>query len=156
MWARLGISALLVPAVLAAQAASPLANSDANYHALRNAAPEETYRVENIELKRDVATLTFRTGTITFLAPVLDHVTMAVFSGEGRFQLKPAIPIEEAHLNKVLGHPDLDETFDSAMLSFTDGTLAEVQSQAKTIATDPRAAGLLAEFRHKLREKAYA
>jgi hypothetical protein len=154
MGARHGIAALVLPAILAGQAVSPLANTDANYHALRHAAPQETYRVENIELKRDVATITLRTGEITFLAPVLSHVTMAVFSGEGRFQLKPAIPIEEAHLNRVLGRPDVDETFDSAMLCFTDGTLAEVQSQAKTIALDPHAAGVLAEFRHKLREKA--
>ncbi len=156
MGSRLGIAALFLPAILAAQAVSPLANTDANYHALRTAAPQETYRVENIELKRDAATITLRTGSITFLTPVLGHVTMAVFSGEGRFQLKPAIPIEEAHLNKVLGRPDMDETFDSAMLCFTDGTLAEIQSQAKTIAADPHAAGLLAEFRHKLREKSYS
>src|SRR5580693_685703 len=136
MLARPAIAAWFLPAMLAAQAISPLAdrlaNSDANYRALRNAAPNETYRVENIELKRDVATITLRTGEITFLAPVMGHVTMAVFSGEGRFQLKPAIPIEEDHLTKLLGHPDVDETFDSAMLCFTDGTLAEVQSQAKT------------------------
>jgi hypothetical protein len=148
------IALVFPPAILMAQAVSPLANTDASYRALRTAAPNETYRVENIELKRDVATITLRTGEITFLAPVMGHVTMAVFSGEGRFQLKPAIPIEEDHLTKLLGHPDVDETFDSAMLCFTDGTLAEVQSQAKTIALDPHAAGVLADFRRKLREKA--
>ena len=145
-----------LPAILMAQIVSPLANSDANYHALRNAAPQETYRVENIELKRDVGTITLRTGEITFLAPVMGRMTMAVFSGEGRFQLKPAIPIEEAHLNKLLGRPDVDETFDAAMLCFTDGTLAEVQGQAKTMALDSHAAGVLAEFRHRVREKAYS
>jgi hypothetical protein len=160
MRARLAatIALLVLPATLAAQTvsplANPLANSDANYHALRTAAPNETHRIENIELKRDVATITLRSGEITFLAPVMNHVTMAVFSGEGRFQLKPAIPIEEAHLNKVLGRTDVDETFDSALLCFTDGTLAEIQSQAKTIALDAHAANVLADFRHKLRDKA--
>src|SRR5579862_2009745 len=152
----------LLPAMLAAQAVSPpatppansLANTDANYRALRAAAPSETYRVGNLALKRDVATITLRSGELTVLAPVLNHVTMAVFSGEGRFQLKPAIPIEEAHLNKVLGRTDMDETFDSALLCFTDGTLAEVQSQAKTIALDTHAANVLADFRHRVREKA--
>jgi Peptidase family M1 domain len=156
MVARTAIAAFFLPAILAAQAVSSLANTDANYHALRTAAPQETYRVENIELKRDAATITLRTGEITFLAPALGRVTMAVFSGEGRFQLKPAIPIEEDHLTKLLGHPEVDETFDSAMLCFTDGTLTEVQSQAKTIALDPRAAGVLADFRHKLKEHAYS
>jgi hypothetical protein len=154
MAGRFVIAPWLVPAILGAQAVSPLANSDANYHALRNAAPQETYRVENIELRRDVATITLRSGELTFLPPVLGRVAMAVFSGEGRFQLKPAIPIEEAHLNKLLGRPDVDETFDSALLCFTDGTLAEVQGQAKTVALDSHAAGVLADFRHRLREKA--
>jgi len=154
MLERVAIAAFILPAVLAAQTVSPFANTDANYHTLRTAAPNESYRVENIELKRDVATITLRTGEITFLPSVLGHVTMAVFSGEGRFQLKPAIPIEEAHLNKVLGKPEVDESFDSALLCFTDATLAEVQSRAKTIALDTHAASVLADFRHKLREKA--
>src|SRR5580698_9869623 len=128
MLVRSAIAALFLPAILAAQAVSPLVNTETNYHALRTAAPSDTYRVENIELKRDVATITLRTGEITFLPPVLGRVAMAVFSGEGRFQLKAEIPIEEAHLSKVLGRPDVDETFDSAMLCFTDDTLAEVQS----------------------------
>jgi hypothetical protein len=154
MTTRLLVAGLLLRIGVMGQVTSPLANTDANYHALRTAAPNETYRVENIELKRDVATITLRTGAITFLPPVLGRVTMAVFSGEGRFQLKPAIPIEEDHLNKLLGHPEVDETFDSAMLCFTDGTLAEVQSQAKTIALDSHAAGVLADFRRRLKERA--
>src|SRR5580698_4272481 len=154
MLVRSAIAALFLPAILAAQAVSPLVNTETNYHALRTAAPQETYRVENIELKRDVATITLRTGEITFLAPVLGRVTMAVFSGEGRLQLKPAIPIEEDHLNKLLGHPEVDETFDAAMLCFTDGTLAEVQGQAHAAALDPKAADELKDFRRKLRDKA--
>ena len=143
-----------LPAVLSAAVVSPLANTDANYHALRSDAPSVTYTVENIELKRDVGTIILRTGRITFLPPVLGHVTTAVFSGDGRFQLKPAIPIERAHLNKVLGRPEVDEAFESALLCFTDGTFAEVQSQAKAIALDPRSTDELNEFRRKLREKA--
>lgn len=142
-----------LPALVWAQAVSPLANSDPNYHALRTNAPAETYRVENIELKRDVGTITLRTGQITFLPPVLGRVSMAVFSGEGRFQLKPAIPIEEAHINKIIGRPDVDETFDAALLCFTDGTPAEIQGQAKNISLDPKAADALKDFRQKLRDK---
>ena len=151
------IAPLFLPAILVAQSASPLANplanSEANYHALRTGAPQQTYRVENIELKRDVATITLRNAAITFLPPVLGHVTMAVFSGEGRFQLKAAIPIEEDHLNKLFGRWDVHEVFDSALLCFTDAT-PEVQGQSKTMALDPRGAGVLADFRRKLREHA--
>ncbi len=127
------------------------ANTDSHYRALRDSVPAETYRVENIELKRDVGTLTLRTGQITFLPPVLNRVAIAVFNGEGRFQLKPAIPIEVRNLNLLLGKPEVDETFDSALLCFTDATVEEVRSQARTIALDPRAADTLKEFRRKLR-----
>ncbi len=144
----------LMPAWLAAQAVSPLANTDPNYVTLRNAAPAETYIVENIELKRDVATITLRTGQISFLPPVLGRAAIAVFTGEGRFQLKPAIPIEAAHLNKTIGRPDVDETFDGAMLAFTDETLAEIKGQAHTTSLDSKAADQLKDFRHRLRDKA--
>ena len=139
--------------ILAAQAVSPLANSDSNYRALRTAAPSETLRVENIELKRDVATITLRTGQITFLQPVLGRTAIAVFSGDGRFRLKPAIPIEEAHVTKVLGRPEVEETFDSALIAFTDDTFGEIKGQAGSVALDSHAADLLKDFRQKLREK---
>jgi hypothetical protein len=76
-----------------ASLAAAQGNADLNYRALRDAAPTETYGVENIELKRDGGTLTPRTGQLTFLAPVLNQVSMAVFNGE--FRLKPAIALEE-------------------------------------------------------------
>ncbi len=142
---------LLLPSLLAAQTLSTLANSDPAYKALRSSLPSDTYRVENIELRRDVATVTLRTGTITFLPPVQNKVALAVFIGEGRFQLKPAIPIEEQHLNKILGRKDVDETFDSALLAFSDDTFFEITGQAKTIALDPKAADTIKDFRHKLR-----
>ena len=80
------IASLLLPAILAAQAVlNPLANTDANYHALRNAAPTETSRVENIELKRDVATITLRSGAITIDAvlKVLDDGALKGLGGAG-------------------------------------------------------------------------
>ena len=137
--------------LLASYAFAQTANSDPNYRALRDGAPAETYRVDNIELKRDVGTLTLRAGQITFLPPVLNRVSMAVFNGDGRFQLKPAMSIEERHLNLVLGKPEVDETFDSALLCFTDATAEDIRREARTMALDPRAADLLKDFRHKLR-----
>lgn len=144
----------LAPMLLAGQTVSPLANTDPNYVTLRNAAPVETYIVENIELKRDVSTITLRSGQISFLPAVLGRVTTAVFIGEGRFQLEPAIPIEAAHLNKVLGRPEVDENFDSALFAFTDDTLAEIKGQAHATALDAKAAEQLKDFRHRLRERA--
>ncbi len=150
------IPALVFLRAALAQQVSVLANTDPNYVTLRNAGPAESFLVENIELKRDVGTITLRKGQITFLPAVLGRVTMAVFSGEGRFQLKPAIPIETAHLNKLLGRPDVDETFDAAMLAFTDDTASDVKGQAHATALDPKAADQLRDFRRKLRERAFA
>ncbi|HEY4362440.1 MAG TPA: hypothetical protein VGN17_15810 [Bryobacteraceae bacterium] len=146
----------LLTGLVAAQAISPLANSDTAYKALRASLPSDTYRVENIELRRDVATVTLRTGTITFLPEVQKKVVLAVFNGEGRFQLRPAIPIEEQHLNKVIGRKDVDETFDAALLAFTDDTFFEVTGQAKMIALDPKSADTLKDFRKKLRAVAFS
>ena len=137
---------LLIPC-----AAAQMANSDPNYRGLRSAVPAQTFRVENIELKRDVGTLTLRTGQITFLSAAANKVVMAVFNGEGRFQLKPAMVIEERHLNVILGKPEVDEPIESALLCFTDGTLEEIRGQGRGTALDSHAADLLKDFRQKLR-----
>ena len=99
---------------------------------LPNTLPGEAYNVENIELKRDVGTLTLRSGQIAFLAPVMQHTVMAVFAGDGQFHLKPAIPIEEAYLTRLIGTNTVDEKFSSALLVFTDSTFEEITNQAKS------------------------
>jgi hypothetical protein len=132
---------------------SGLGNSDPNYRALRSAMPNETYRVENIELKRDVSTITLRTGNITFIPPVLNHVTMAVFTGEGRFQLKPAILLETQYLMRLIGKSEVDEEFTSAIFYFTDATYDEVKKQAHAIATDATAANALRDFHNRTRKQ---
>ncbi|HEY6340258.1 MAG TPA: M1 family aminopeptidase [Bryobacteraceae bacterium] len=145
------ISGLAAVPLICARLASAQANADPNYRALRDAAPQETYRVQNIELKRDVGTLTLRSGQITFLAPALNRVSMAVFNGEGRFQLKPAFSLEERYLNKLTGKSEADEPIDSALLAFTDNTFEEIGGQARTMPLDARAADILRDFRRLLR-----
>ncbi len=107
--------------------------------------------VDNVELHRDVGSITLKNGQITFLAPVADRVTRAVFSGEGRFQLKPTASIETNYLAKLTGKPEVDEAFDSAALYFTDRTYDEIRKQGRMAALDPRAAGVLQDFRRRLR-----
>src|SRR5262245_9969789 len=83
---------------------TPAAQSSADIRVLLPASvPSEAYNVENIELKRDAGTLTLRSGQISFLAPVMKRTVMAVFAGDGQFQLKPAVPIEEGYLTKLTG-----------------------------------------------------
>ena len=130
---------------------SSLANSDPNYRALRDARPSETYQVENIELKRDVGTVTLRSGNITFIPAVLNRVTMAVFSGEGRFQLKPAMQLEGQYLYRMIGRIDLDEEFTSAIFYFTDDTYAVIKKAAHAVALDASAANALRDFHNRVR-----
>src|SRR5450631_3207212 len=109
-------------------ASCTFAASDPNYRALRDGAPADVLLTENIELKRDVGTITLKNGQLAFLPPVLNHRAIAVFTGEGVFRLKAAISVEERHLGLVTGKPEVEEAFDSAVFFFSDGTYEEVKS----------------------------
>lgn len=128
-----------------------LADGDPNYRALHEGAPAETLRTENVELKRDAGSITLKDGQLSFVKVSLDRPVIAVFTGEGVFHLKPAIPMEANYLAKVTGKPEVEEAFDSAVLFFTDDTYKEVKSQASVIAPDPRAAQVLKNLRDKLK-----
>jgi len=130
-----------------------LANSDATYRALREAAPSETYNIENIELKRDVATLTLKAGKLTFLGPVRNRIIGAVFSGQGKITLSPVSGVDAEYLARISGQSPLNENFNSAVFYFTDETEREVKEQAKAIALDGQAAGVLKALRSRLRHQ---
>jgi hypothetical protein len=132
---------------------SALANSDSNYRALRDGTVSESYRLENVELNRDVGVFTFRDGQIAFLPPVLNHVTTAAFTGNGRFQMKPAVRIEQQYLHRISGNESVDEEFTSAVLFFTDDTDQEIRKQLSKPATDAAAANSLKDLRHRLRRR---
>ncbi len=144
---------LIFTNVIAFAQKSALANSEANYRALRDGTPKETYLVENIELKRDVGTVTLKNGKISFLPAVLNRVTLGVFTGEGRFQLKPAAPLEAQSIGKMIGRSDVDEEFTSAVIYFTDGTYDEIKRQGHAEAIDSAAANALKDFRNRTRQQ---
>jgi Peptidase family M1 domain len=133
-------------------ASCAFAASDPNYRALRDGAPSDVLLTENIELKRDVGTITLKNGQLAFLPPVLNHRAIAVFTGEGVFRMKAAIPVEERHLALITGKPEVEEAFDSAVFFFSDGTYDEVKSQSSPKPLDPRAPGILKDLRDKLRK----
>ena len=154
---RLNVGLTIAPqetAVDVEEKASPSANTDTNYRALRNAPLSESFVVENLELKRDAGTLVFRTGTISFTAPVMGRVVTAVFSGQGSFHLIPAIQFEADHLNLITGRAQMDEEFESAVLLFTDDTYHEMKRSLKTPADGSRNEVVLRDLRHRLRRRA--
>ena len=82
---------------------SPLANSDPNYRALRGGKLTQVYHVQNLVMGRDVGTFTFRSGSFSFLPPVLGHVTTGVFLGDGNFRMTPAYELATKHMHRSAG-----------------------------------------------------
>lgn len=132
---------------------SRLANADPNYRALRDNPPLQSYRVENIVLKRDAGTLTLRDGAVSFLPPILGRTAVAVFSGQGLFHFTPPIPTEQDHLELITGARAVDEEFDSLLLVFTDGTYEAIIGQAAPVPFSQKDADVLREFHHELRHR---
>ena len=99
---RTNILLLLMPVCLLGQ------TQDSNYRALRDGKLAESYNTENIVLQRDAGTLTFKSGALSLLAPVLGRQAVAVFIGQGRFHLKPALPTETARLWFTIGTPEMN------------------------------------------------
>jgi hypothetical protein len=126
---------------------------DANYRALRDGKLTESFNTENIVLQRDAGTLTFKSGELSLLAPVLGRQAVAVFTGEGHFHLKPALATESARLRTTIGAPEIDEDFDAALLYFTDGTVDEVRGQAKSGPVSAKNDSELQKFRSQLRSR---
>jgi len=86
---------------------------------------------DGITLKRDVGTLQFNSGTICFLKAVNGKTTGAVFVGAGRLLLDPPVPWEQASLSVLTKENEYSESFDHAVLRFTDDAYNELKHSAK-------------------------
>jgi len=102
-------------------------NSNAFYQQLRALVPGGgVVAVNNLELKRDAATFTFRSGSIAFYGEVNGKVTGAVFKGEGHIHLVPPTA-EERHNLAITNHnEEFEDDFDQVVMRFTDATSAEL------------------------------
>jgi hypothetical protein len=120
---------------------------------LRSAAPADTFLVENIVLKRDQGTVTLKSGTIAFTPKVNGRDTEAIFEGEGTFSYQPAFSIDKDRLQNLAGFTTVAETFDRALLAFTDKTGDEIRGQAHAVSASPKLADGLKEFRKQLRNR---
>ena len=100
------------------------------YEALRDAAPDLTRgaAVQNLILKRDVATLELIDGDLHFLQPIAGRTVGAVFVGQGRFSLTPPISVERDQLVRFYGAESLATDIKTAVLFFTDKTAEELSS----------------------------
>ncbi len=126
-------------------------NSDPNYRALRDAVIDQSFELKNLTIKRDVGNFTFRNGRITFLKPLLNKVSMAVFTGDGEFTMMPLLELEKNHLKMLTEKETVSETFDRLVLTFTDQTFDEFKKSAELVTADQSALDLLKDFRGRMR-----
>ena len=113
-------------------------NSNATYQQLRSLLPGgEVIAVNNLELRRDAATFTFRHGDFAFYGEVNVKVTGAVFKGDGHLHITPPTAQERHSLSifkkteSILDQTEeFDEDFDKVVLRFTDSTAAELRKAA--------------------------
>ncbi|MCW5968100.1 MAG: carboxypeptidase regulatory-like domain-containing protein [Blastocatellales bacterium] len=126
-------------------------NSNADYRALREAKPAETYSVANLSLKRDVGTIALRSGTVTFLAPVLERTAIGVFAGDGELTLTPAVWTEKNYMRFLTGKDSFAESFDRMVLVFSDDTFEEIKKSGAKVETPARAADVLRDHQKRVR-----
>jgi len=146
----------ILNAVLPANAAdlSTASSQDllAVYGQLRNIEGSRQYAsVENVVLKRDAATFTFRGGSITLAEPIAGKVLAAQFEGDGSFELAPVSAIDRRQISRFAGGPKLVDTFNRAVFFFTDDTFEELSKQIK-VRTDEK----IRETRFASTQKQYA
>jgi hypothetical protein len=124
---------------------------DSLYKTLREAPLADAFVVENIVLHRDVGVITLKSGTIAFTAPSMNRDSVAVFAGEGEFQLDPLMGIEKDYLKSLTEQESIKESFDRAMFCFTDETGKVIRSQAKTKVAETKLADILRDQRKRMR-----
>ena len=117
---------------------SPLANSDPNYIALRGGRLTKVYRVNNLALERDAGAFRFRSGSFSFLPPVLGQVTAGVFVGDGNFQLRPASDAAIKHLHRFAGVDAVNEDFTAMVVYFSDSTFDEIRKCSELVDETPQ------------------
>jgi hypothetical protein len=102
-------------------------------------------RVENLVLKRDRVTLTFKDGMLYFPTPVQGSVRGAVFLGTGSFQAPvPPDEFERDNVRRLLKADEVASDFKTAVLRFTDDTYSILGAGSKEGSAPPAAAIKLA------------
>lgn len=132
---------------------SALANSDPNYRALRDSGLAQAFNIENAVLHRDLGELRLKSGVVAFLPPVLGHVAMGVFVGQGSLHFVPAFSLEAAYFKSLTDETALDEEFDTAVFCFTDDTYHELKSAGFGTPSKSGVEEALRAFRNRMRQR---
>jgi hypothetical protein len=129
-------------------------NSDAAYRQLRDIKAGDSYRVENFNLPMDVGTFQLKSGTVTFLTPVNQYVTGAVFSGDGHFVLKPVGRLDTEEMIRRSGSEIAEEDFNEAVFRFSAGVYAQFKPLITTkVDTPAEALNAFQHWKNKVRHR---
>jgi len=133
---------------------SAYANSDSFYQQLREIALGKTYRCDDFTMPLDVATFVFKSGTMTFLAPVNGVETGAVFVGQGHFTLKPAIRLDTQELLRRSGGETAEEDFTQVVFRFSGSLAAQfAKTRNNPVETPGQVEGILRDWKNKMRHR---
>ena len=128
------------------------ANSDAFYRQLRDIKPGDTYPSENFTLSVDVGTFQLKSGTITFLSPVNQYETGAIFIGQGHFTLKPVGRLDTQEMMRRSGSEIAEEDFTEAVFRFSPGVYQQFSGLiGKRVDTPSEAAVVFQRWKSKVR-----
>jgi hypothetical protein len=129
-------------------------NSDPVYRQLRQLGMGKTFRFDDFTLTYDAATFHFRRGTLTFLNPVNGIVTGAIFIGEGRFDLKPVMPLDARELTRRTGAAEVNEDFIEVVFRFTgEARLNLLPGIGEQTEPSSEASTAFSHWREKMRQR---
>ena len=138
----------IAPVEAQAKVATQKFNNDPVYQSLRQLGRNEQdfagdYAVvNNLQLQRDAARFTLKSGELYFITPVENRVTAAVFIGDGVMSLTPPIEVEKNSMKIFTGEGSITEPFTRLVLRFSDKTFEEVRKSPNvTMKTGGPAAG---------------
>src|SRR5258708_717103 len=133
---------------------SAYANSDSFYREIGEVEGGGRCRGGNLSMRCDVGTFGFKSGTITFLAPVNGMETGAVFLGQGHFTLKPVMPLDTQEMIRRSGSEIAEEDFTEIVFRFSS-TLAAQFSKIKNnpVETPGAADGVFEKWKSKMRRR---
>jgi hypothetical protein len=84
--------------------------------------------VNDLQLQRDAARFTLKSGELYFIKPVENKITAAVFIGDGQLTLTPPIEVEKNSLKIFTGEGSITEQFNRLVIRFSDSTFEDVKN----------------------------
>ncbi|HEY6332671.1 MAG TPA: carboxypeptidase regulatory-like domain-containing protein [Blastocatellia bacterium] len=153
---RIALAIAAVKETASVSAVNPVYSALRGVYHLHNA-DTEIADVENLVLKRDVATITFKSGHLYFLPMIEGTVTGVVFLGEGQLQINTPIQYEQRQISILTSSPSYTDNFSKLVVRFTDSTYDEIKKQAnvKPGAMSPEAQSALNENESMLRHSRF-